>query len=63
MYKFDENGKLIIPKYATLVQLIPSVNGLVLPSISLNLSVNPIYLSLNIRSSVCLCDINCLEPF
>jgi len=50
-FQVDANGKLIIPEYATLVQLTPGVNGLVLPTIPLDLntisSVNPIYLSLN----------------
>lgn len=52
IFQVDVNGKLIIPQYATLVQLTPGVNGLVLPStlpLNLNtiLSVNPIYLNLN----------------
>ena len=51
IFQVDVNGKLIIPQYATLVQLTPGVNGLVLPSIPLDpntiLSVNPIYLNLN----------------
>ena len=50
-FQVDANGKLIIPEYATVVQLTPGVNGLVLPTIPLDLntisSVNPIYLSLN----------------
>ena len=57
IFQVDVNGKLIIPQYATLVQLTPGVNGLVLPStlpLNLNtiLSVNPIYLNLNNRAAL-----------
>lgn len=42
---------MIIPEYATVVQLTSGVPGLVLPTIPLDLnaisSVNPIYLTLN----------------
>ena len=36
IFQVDVNGKLIIPQYATLVQLTPGVYGFVLPSIPLD---------------------------
>lgn len=50
-FQINVNGRLFIPKHATLAQLNPGVSGLMLPSIPWDLNIissfNLIYLNLN----------------